>query len=105
MDPHFEVAGRPPNIVADSRKRETMPPEDVLEALKRRPFEPFRIHLSDGTVYEIHHPDLVMVGLRSLVIGFAASNGRPEPLYERYTTVALSHVVRLGPSEASTSGR
>ena len=35
----------------------------------KRPFEPFRIEVSDGTVYEIRHPELVMVGLGSLIIG------------------------------------
>ena len=78
-----------------------MPPEDIVEALKRKPFEPFRIYLSDGTVYDIRHPDLVMVGLESIVIGFAAPGERPEPLYGRYTIVALSHVVRLEPAEAA----
>jgi hypothetical protein len=78
-----------------------MPPRDIVEALRRRPFVPFRLHLSDGTVYEIRHPELVMVGLGSLVVGFP-SGDEPDPLYERYTTVALSHIVGLEPMQVDS---
>jgi hypothetical protein len=36
-----------------------MPPAVLLDLLRAKPFVPFRIHLSDGTVYRIPHPDLV----------------------------------------------
>lgn len=82
-----------------------MPPQDIIEKLNQRPFESFRIHLSDGTIYNVRHPELVMVGVRSLVIGIAASESEfkdyPQPLYGRYTTVALSHVVRLEPTQSA----
>lgn len=31
-------------------------PEELLERLRRRPFEPFVVHLSDGRVYEVLYP-------------------------------------------------
>ena len=37
-----------------------MSPADVLEALRRRPFEPFRIQVSDGSTYDVRHPELVL---------------------------------------------
>jgi hypothetical protein len=37
-----------------------MPPNDLLTALRRRPIEPFGLHVRDGMVYEIRHPELVM---------------------------------------------
>jgi hypothetical protein len=73
-----------------------MPPEDLLQALRKRPFEPFRIHVSDGTVYDVRHPELVMVGRRSAVIGWPDPS-QAEPLYERYETVALLPITRLEP--------
>jgi hypothetical protein len=79
-----------------------MPPEDLLERLNRRPFEPFRIHLSDGTSYEVRQPELVLVGHRSAVVGVTDSEQQP-PLYDRYTTVALVHIVRLEPIAASAA--
>ncbi len=73
-----------------------MPPEEILQALRKRPFEPFRIHLSDGTVYEVRHPELVMVGRRSAIIGLTAPN-QAQPLYDRVETVALLHITGLEP--------
>jgi hypothetical protein len=67
-----------------------MPPQDLLQALRKRPFEPFSIHGSDGTLYEVRHPELVLVGLASAVVGVQAA-GQPQPVYERYETVALDH--------------
>lgn len=76
-----------------------MPPLDLLQALDKRPFEPFRLHVSDGSVYDVRHPELVMVGLGSIVIGVPAA-GQPR-LYERYETIALNHVVKLLPLAAA----
>ncbi len=76
-----------------------MPPEDLWERLRRQPFEPFRVYLTDGSVYEVRHPELLMVGRRSAVIGITQPQQSP-PLYERTTTVALLHIVRLEPLEA-----
>ena len=59
-----------------------MPPEDLIAALEKRPFEPFRVHLTDGMTYEVRHPDLMMVGCRSVVIGIVrpTSIEQPRPL-------------------------
>jgi hypothetical protein len=73
-----------------------MSPADVLSALRKRPFEPFRIQVSDGTTYDVRHPELVMVGLGALAIGIPAS-GQEQPVYERLETVSLRHVVKLLP--------
>jgi hypothetical protein len=73
-----------------------MPPDDLAAAIDRRPFAPFRLHLSDGTAYEVRHPEMVLLGRRSAVIGISEEiNGRP--MYDRHVTVALLHIVRLEP--------
>ncbi len=79
-----------------------MLPFDVIPALRKRPFEPFRILVSDGTTYEIRHPELVMVGLGAIAIGVPAA-GQTQPVYERLETVSLGHVVKLLPLTASTA--
>jgi hypothetical protein len=82
-----------------------MSPIDLLQAVQRRPFEPFRVQVSDGTTYDVRHPDLVMVGLGAIIIGVPAI-GQPRGVYERAETVSLSHIVKLLPLEATapTSG-
>ncbi len=80
-----------------------MAPNDVLQALRKRPFEPFRIEVSDGSAYEVRHPELVMVGLASLSIGIPPT-GQDKPVYERVETVSLRHVVKLLPLPAAVPG-
>jgi hypothetical protein len=71
-------------------------PEEVQAFQRKTPFEPFRVHLSDGTTYDVKHPELIMVGERSVVIGVPRSeNGGT--VYHRSETVALIHIVRLVP--------
>jgi hypothetical protein len=49
-----------------------MAPRDILEHVRRTPFEPFRLVLADGAKYDIHHPDQCMVMKKSVVIGEVA---------------------------------
>ena len=82
-----------------------MSPVELQAELRKRPFVPFRIYLSDGTVYDIHHPDLVVPGMRTAFIGFAVDPN--QTYYDSYTVVSLLHVVRLEPlvpAAAATSG-
>lgn len=74
-----------------------MPIEEVLNYLRARPFVPFRVCLLDGTVYEVHHPELLLPGARSLTIGLNADP--TQPVYEpgRIVTVSLLAVSRLEP--------
>jgi hypothetical protein len=80
-----------------------MSPNDLFDVLHRRPFEPFRIEVSDGSTYEVRHPELVMVGLGSISIGIPAT-GQPKPIYEHVETVSLGHVVKLIPLAGPLGG-
>ncbi len=73
-----------------------MPPEELKRHL--HPFTPFRIQLSTGETFDVRHPDLIMVGKRTAIIGFSND---PTPLYDRAVTVALLHIVRLEPLDAA----
>jgi hypothetical protein len=79
-------------------------PDDLFAALRRRPFEPFRIQVSDGTTYDVQHPELVMVGLGAIIVGVPAT-GKDIPVYQRTETVALSHIVKLLPLAAPIAGQ
>jgi hypothetical protein len=80
-----------------------MPPADLLQALRKRPFEPFRLQISDGSTYAVPHPELVMVGMGSAIIGIPAS-GQTQLPYERYETVDLRHIVKMVPLTGAASG-
>jgi hypothetical protein len=69
-----------------------MPPNSLRRWLRQVPFQPFEVHVTDGSVYLIHHPDLVIVGLATMQIGLFA-----DPAREREVEIALMHVTRLEP--------
>lgn len=75
--------------------------DELLEEMRKKPFEPQRMHLTDGTVYEIRHPELVMVGRSKALVGIAAT-GQPG-VFERYDVVSLLHIVRLEPMAPAAS--
>lgn len=72
-----------------------MAPADIRPLLRARPFAPFRVITSDGTACEVRHPELVMMGMGSVVIGYA-SPASPD-VYETYDIVSLRHIVRMEP--------
>jgi hypothetical protein len=80
-----------------------MPPEELLRYLQRRPFESFRIHLTDGTAYEVRHPEMVLPALLTAEIGLPQNPA--VPIAARIVTVSLAHIVRLEPLAAAVSAR
>jgi hypothetical protein len=70
-----------------------MTQEELQEAARRQPFEPFRLVLTTGTTYDVRHPDLIMVGRRSAILGF--SNEPGGSAYDRTIKVDLFHVVGI----------
>jgi hypothetical protein len=67
--------------------------DDILGRIREKPFRPFRIIAGEGQRFDIHHPDLVLVGQRDLIIGHP---GPENPaVYDGVTRVALLHVVAM----------
>ena len=86
-----------------------MRPEDIRQFLKRQPFEPIRVGLSDGRYVLIRHPDQAVVSDRYLLVGLARV-GRSEPMAtpDSGEEIAYSafwfnllHVVSVEPAEAA----
>ena len=65
-----------------------MAPEELREALRQQPFEPFRLVMTHGAAYEIPHPDLLLVGQRTTVVGLTSQPG--QTFYERTVKVELN---------------
>ena len=76
-----------------------MAPEELRDTLRRAPFEPFRLVMTDGIGYDIRHPDLLMVGRRSAVVGLTGDPA--QTFYERSVKVDLLHIIRLEPLESA----
>ena len=75
-----------------------MRPDDPQDYFHKRPFQPFRVTLTDGRTYEVHHPELAMVGRSMVAIGLPrASDPRPVPAYDHLVTVSLLHIMQIEP--------
>jgi len=63
----------------------------LLDALRRRPFEPIRLRLSSGDVYEVRHPENALL-LRGGVYVALGSEG---DLPERAVFCSLLHIAAV----------
>ena len=71
-----------------------MRPDDVLQLLRARPFQPFRISLSDGKQCDVRHPEMAIVSRSTVLLGIPGPRGPDGPV-ERVVTCSLIHVTRM----------
>jgi hypothetical protein len=79
-----------------------MTQNDLRLLLLEKPFLPFRLHVSDGTFYDMHHPDQVVLTLATvhiLIPGPVPSSS----LWQRPLIISLRHVVRIEPLALATA--
>ena len=74
--------------------------EDLQEAVHKQLFVPFRLLVSTGISFDIHHPDLIVVGRRAVVVGIMTDNqviahGRDIKI-DLLHVVAIEELPRLG---------
>ncbi|MGD2110560.1 MAG: hypothetical protein PVI86_14365 [Phycisphaerae bacterium] len=63
--------------------------------LRRRPFEPFHIHLSDGATYPVTHPDQLILTPRAAYVGLDTD---ADGLTAQDVVICdLVHITRLTP--------
>jgi hypothetical protein len=80
-----------------------MQPKEMRALLSKEPFEPFRLYLDDGRVFEIRYPRLSLASDLMLLIGWPNPTN-PDPLIgEDYVLVDWSQVVKWEPSIPSAS--
>ena len=70
-----------------------MSPEEISTLLKRRPFMPFKVHVTGNVEYTIREPEITRIGRNVLFIGDkrdAASEFFDEPIL-----VSMRHITHL----------
>ena len=77
-----------------------MAPQDIIVELRKQPFQPLCIHLTDGTTYEIRHPELAMVFQSKMIVAIPGPE-QPEPA-QQYDVISLGHIMRLTPLASAT---
>jgi hypothetical protein len=70
-----------------------MTPQDITRLLERTPFVPFRLHLTNGQMFEVKHPDFVWVFRSRLELAVPA----PEDAHikDRAEQISLLHIARI----------
>lgn len=74
--------------------------QEVLDALRKQPFEPFRIQLSNGHSYDIRHPEFAALTRGSVIVVVPRSNGADT---ERVVHCDLVHIVEMERIDASSA--
>ncbi len=67
--------------------------EEIMQLVRRRPFQPFRVHLTTGQQYDVRHPEFIIVQRQCAEVGMD-----PDPntgVVDRVEYVSLLHVVRI----------
>ena len=67
---------------------------ELYEMFKRQSFQPARIHLSDGSHYDIKHPEQIMVTRRWSYVGLGGNGEGP---FQDNAVVDNAHVTRIEP--------
>jgi hypothetical protein len=68
-----------------------MKAEHLIEMLEERPFVPLLLHLSNGRIHEIRHPEMAIVSEELVTIGLPA--GDDSLLADRVSFCSTSHIV------------
>jgi hypothetical protein len=58
--------------------------DTIREWVRRQPFEPFEIRLSNGETYAVRHPEVIAIGTNKI--------GIVNPETDRFVHIALIHL-------------
>lgn len=70
-----------------------MGPEQLRDLLRRQPFVPIRLYISDGTTYDIRHPEMALLTRTTIDVGIEED----EPgsgIADSILDLSLGHVVK-----------
>lgn len=67
-------------------------PQNLWQRVRRKPFMPFRLHLSSGEAYDVRHPEMIAVSRSRIVISLHEKGQRDEELPARQVLVSPLHV-------------
>ena len=67
--------------------------EELRTLLRRQPFVPIRIHFSDGTSYDVKHPEMAFLTRSTVEIGLEEVEG--SGIADNVVYCSLVHIVRV----------
>ncbi len=83
---------------ATSKEDNMFTSREIRDRMTAKPFQPFRICVSDGSAYDIENHDAAMVALNSVEIGV---NRDPNGVAERFVRCAFIRITRIEELQAA----
>lgn len=74
-----------------------MQPQEMQALLRKRPFEPFRLHLADGRVFDIKDPRINLVTELRFVLGIPELGNPDSGIADHFVRVDWSEIVKVEP--------
>jgi hypothetical protein len=71
-------------------------PDELRSLLRRRPFRPFRIAMSNDEKFEVWHPEMAIVASSIVAVGLGRPND-PEPTADKVIWLDLNQIVHIEP--------
>lgn len=79
-------------------QRCTLRPSEILSHAQTQPFQPIRIHISDGSSYDVMHPEMMAVTTR---VVFIAQPPEVDGVPERSVYCDPLHITRIEPIDGA----
>ena len=76
-----------------------MAPQEILKFKIKEPFQPFRLYMSDGSIYDVMDPFQVHVDMLSVSVGVKPDE--ETGVYARSIYLSPNHVTRIEPLNES----
>ena len=77
--------------------------ETLREWLKRQPFQPFRVYLTDGRVYKVRYPRMNLLAQAFIKIGIPAPDIASEMICDHTEYGALNEIASIQPLPSGAS--
>lgn len=71
--------------------------DEMKQMLRQRPFQPFRVHVADGRVYDVRFPRMNLVADSFMKIGIPDPEYPSETVCHHTEYVRLDQIVRVEP--------
>lgn len=70
--------------------------EELKHLLRQRPFQPFRVHLTNGKMLDVVCPEINLVGEGFAIIGITDPKN-PDPYSDDFELVLMNEIQRVEP--------
>jgi hypothetical protein len=72
-----------------------MRPELIRSLLRQRPFQPFRVYVSNGSTHEVTHPEAANLVVGALLIELPPVGMLDGPRVDRIVIISFIHITKI----------